>query len=146
MNDLVKTYNLVKSGQIPLWLVIIIAGSFLLNFLLPFFKFRHEIDKAKRDEERKNFLEAKSAIGDLKQRREEFVAYINDLVTKIKSNKIKNSDLAKYEIIDNFFDDLMTICDGVERGFTTKTGNISNMINCILKHKYDKKDNLIIDL
>jgi hypothetical protein len=40
---------------------------------------------------------------------------------------------------------LITICDGVEKGFSTRTGNISNIINRVLKYKYNKKDNLIID-
>ena len=142
MNDLVKILNLVKSGEIPLWIAIIIGVSILLNCFLPFFKFRYEMYKDKRDEKRENFLKAINAMGDLNKSLGEFAAFINDL----KSNKIETSDLTKYVIIDKFLENLMTICDGVEQGFMTKTGNISQNLNCVLKHKYDKRDNLIIDV
>jgi len=154
LSDLKNAYELVEQGKIPIWLLVIFIVSIIVNILLtvsktliPYFQYRLEKYKIKKEEERKSFENAERRIGDLKERKKGFVSELTNLSNKIKEGSINQDSLNRsISVFDDFFDDIMIICEGVEKGFVAKTGNVNNIVTAILKHKYDKKDNLIVDI
>lgn len=146
--------NIIGSNKLdlfPFWIIpgLIIAsyiGIILKNYLLPLLKFYYERKREQKDEDRKIFSEADKVIEDLEKITKKFLKCLDKLQNDIKSNKVEKPFLLEFVSLSTiFFNHIISICDKVEKGFITKTSNIVDLINIMVKHKYNKKDNFIID-
>jgi len=138
MTDYIKFFI---NKQIPLWLTLIICVPLFLVKLTPLFDLFYKIYKDKKDRQEKHFKEVEGRISDLQNKMTNLLQSTN----KLKSNKTKSNIENLCQVSDNFFNDLEIICEGINRGFIMRNNVCKNVIYEVLKHKYDKEDNMIAD-
>ena len=144
MTDLIIKF--AKDHTLPNWLALVFLFLISLVKSVPYFEYRYKVWKDKRSEEKQNFLEAKNAMGDLNIKLAQFLDCLSKLKKDINSKKVSEKAIIDAtKVFDSFFDDLNTICEGIDRGFILRSDSIQNIVNCVVKHKHDMKDNLITD-
>jgi len=137
-----KTFN----KSIPLWLFCIVVVPLFLVKLTPLFDFLYKIYQDGKKSKRENYKDAEPKMNNLKEKQESFFKSLIKLKKGIDDNSIKQKDIQEFNSkIDDLFGDLLFICDGIESGCVAKNTHLTNTINHVLKHKHDKKDNLIVD-
>jgi hypothetical protein len=137
MTDYIKFF---LNKQIPLWLTLIISVPLFLVKLTPLFDLFYKIYKDKKDRQERHFKEIEGRISDLQNK----MTNLLQSASKLKSNKTKSNIENLCQVSDHFFNDLEIICEGINRGFIMHNNICKNVIYEVLKHKYDKEDNMII--
>lgn len=137
-----KTFN----KPIPLWLFCLVVIPLFVVKLTPLFDFLYKVYQDSKKAKRENYKDAEPKMNSLKEKQESFFICLINLKNKINNNSIIQDDIQQFNSkFDDLLNDLMFICDGVKAGCLAKNTHLSNTINAILKHKHDKKDNMIVD-
>lgn len=139
-----KTFN---KPIIPLWLFCIVVVPLFLVKLTPLFDFFYKVYQDSKKTKRESYKEAEPKMNNLKEKQESFFICLINLKNKIDKNSVNKNDIQQFNSkFDDLLGDLMFLCDGVKSGYVAKNTHLSNTINSILKHKHDKKDNMIVDV
>lgn len=98
----------------------------------------------------KTFEETLKKIESLKSQENKLHESIFSLCDRLRTDEI-TADFSVFLVgiclvTDKFLDDVCIMCQGIDEGYLVRTDVFDDIINGILKCKYDKKDNMIIDI
>jgi hypothetical protein len=95
---------------------------------------------------KENYKDAEPKMNNLKEKQESFFKALIKLKKHIDNDSITQKNIQEFiSKVDDLLEDLLFICDGVENGCLAKNTHLTKTINALLKHKHDKKDNMITD-
>lgn len=131
---------------IPLWLFCVVVIPLFLVKLTPLFDFFYKVYQDGKKAKKENYKDAEPKMNNLKEKQESFFKSLIRLKNRIDNSSITQKDIQEFTSkVDDLLGDLLFICDGIESGCLAKNTHLTNTINTLLKHKHDKKDNMIID-